>query len=244
LNNAKERLIVALDTDTREKAEEWVHRLKLHVGLFKIGLQLFTKEGAELVRSIHKRGAGIFLDVKYHDIPTTVGLACEAACSLRVALINVHALGGAAMIKAAAQALKTASARMFVPKPRLLAVTVLTSHNQASLRREVGLSRTVKSEVLRLAVMAKKAGAEGVVCSPQEITAVRKACGKDFLIVTPGIRPAFAPKNDQQRTLTAGEAIAKGADYLVVGRPILAAPDPVAAAKSIVAEMQAALERR
>jgi orotidine-5'-phosphate decarboxylase len=244
VSGAKDRLIVALDTDTRERAEEWVHRLKLHVGLFKVGLQLFTKEGAEMIRSIHKRGGNIFLDVKYHDIPNTVALACEAACSLRVALLNVHALGGGAMVKAAADSLKNASTKMRVPKPKLLAVTVLTSHSQAGMRKDLGLSGSVQDQVIRLALLAKKAGAEGVVCSPKEIQAVRKACGPGFLIVTPGIRPASAPKNDQKRTLTAAQAVAKGADYLVIGRPILQAPDPVAAAQAMSAEMQAALDKR
>lgn len=242
--SAKERLIVALDTDTREKAEEWVHRLKLHVGLFKVGLQLFTKEGAEMVRSIHKRGGRIFLDVKYHDIPTTVGLACEAACALRVDLLNVHALGGSEMVRAAAQSLKAASLRMRVPKPRLLAVTILTSHSPRSLKQDVGLSKSLEKEVLRLALLAKRAGAEGVVCSPKEIAAVRKACGPAFLIVTPGIRPAAAPKDDQKRTMTAGQAVARGADYIVVGRPILGSPDPVGSAQALVAEMQAAMGKK
>ena len=166
---AKERLIVALDLDSREKAEEirW-HRLKVHAGMFKVGLQLFTKEGAELVRSIRKRGARVFLDAKFHDIPNTVGLACEAACSLGVDLVNVHALGGAAMVRAAARALKEASAKMRVAKPRLLAVTVLTSHDARMLKREVGLRFSPAKEVVRLAKLAQAAGADGVVCSPRK----------------------------------------------------------------------------
>ncbi len=206
--NAKERLIVALDVDTREKAEEWVHRLKIHVPMFKVGLQLFTKEGTEMVRSIRKRGARIFLDVKYHDIPNTVARACEAACSLGVDLINVHALGGRAMIRSAAKALKEASAKMRQPKPRLLAVTVLTSHDARSLKAEVGLRSTPSREVVRLARLAQDSGAEGVVCGPREAALVRRACGKDFLVVTPGIRSALDAKGDQKRILSAGQAVA------------------------------------
>jgi orotidine-5'-phosphate decarboxylase len=241
--NAKSRLMLALDVDSREKAEEWVHKMKLNVGYFKVGLQLFTLAGGELVRSIRARGGRIFLDVKYHDIPNTVAKACESCCTMGIDFVNVHALGGKAMIKAAAQSLKESSTRMRVHKPVLLAVTILTSHDSKSLREDVGLRGSPDKEVVRLAKMAKAAGAEGVVCSPREIRAVRKACGPDFLIVTPGIRQAGAEKQDQKRTLTAGQAIAKGADYLVVGRPIMGAQDPVDAARNIAAEMQVALDK-
>jgi orotidine-5'-phosphate decarboxylase len=242
--NAKSRMMLALDVDSREKAEEWVHKMKLHVGYFKVGLQLFTLAGAELVRSIRARGGRIFLDVKYHDIPNTVAKACESCCTMGIDFVNVHALGGGAMIRAAAAALKENAARMRVQKPVLLAVTILTSHDAGSLKRDVGLKGTPEKEVVRLAKMAQAAGAEGVVCSPREIAAVRKACGAKFIIVTPGIRAAGAAKQDQKRTLTAGQAVAKGADFLVIGRPITGASDPVEAAKSMAAEMQAALDKR
>jgi orotidine-5'-phosphate decarboxylase len=242
--NAKSRLMLALDLDSREKAEEWVHKLKLHSGYFKVGLQLFTLAGAEMVRSIRARGGRIFLDVKYHDIPHTVAKACESCCTMGIDFVNVHALGGKAMIKAAAQSLKESSARMRVQKPVLLAVTILTSHDSKTLREELGLRGSPAKEVLRLAKMAQQAGAEGVVCSPKEIEAVRKACGESFIIVTPGIRASGAPKQDQKRTLSAGQAVAKGADYLVLGRPIMGAPDPVEAARAIVAEMQLAFDKR
>lgn len=241
--NAKSRLMLALDVDSREKAEEWVHKMKLNVGFFKVGLQLFTLAGAELVRSIRARGGRIFLDVKYHDIPNTVAKACESCCSMGIDFVNVHALGGRAMIKAAALALKENSARMRVHKPVLLAVTILTSHDAKSLREDVGLRGSPDKEVVRLAKMAQAAGAEGVVCSPREIVAVRKACGPNFVIVTPGIRQLGAEKQDQKRTLTAGQAIAKGADYLVVGRPITGAADPVDAARTMAAEMQTAMDK-
>ena len=241
---AKNRLMVALDVDSRERAEEWVHKLKLHAGYFKMGLQLFTLAGAEMVRSIRARGGRIFLDVKYHDIPNTVAKACESCCTMGIDFVNVHALGGKEMIKAAAMSLKVNSARMRVHKPMLLAVTILTSHDSKSLRHDVGLKGTPEKEVVRLAKMAQSAGAEGVVCSPREVAAVRKACGPKFVIVTPGIRGAGAPKQDQKRTLSASQAINKGADYLVVGRPIMGALDPVEAAKAIVVEMQKAFDKR
>jgi orotidine-5'-phosphate decarboxylase len=241
--NAKSRLMLALDLDSREKAEEWVHKMRLHVGFFKVGLQLFTIGGTELVRSIRARGGQIFLDVKYHDIPNTVAKACEAACSLGISFINVHALGGKAMIQAAAKALKESSERMRLPKPKLLAVTILTSHDARSLKTELGLKFSPEKEVKRLALLAKAAGADGVVCSPREVAVVRKACGPGFLIVCPGIRGAKDSKQDQKRTMAAGQALAKGADYLVVGRPISGAADPVEASRAIVADMEAALAK-
>jgi orotidine-5'-phosphate decarboxylase len=235
--------MLALDVDSREKAEEWVHKLKAHVGYFKVGLQLFTKEGPELVRSIRARGGRIFLDVKYHDIPNTVAKACEAAVSLNIDFVNVHALGGKAMLKAAAESIAETSARMRLPKPRLLAVTVLTSHDARGLSQEVGLKGRPAAEVRRLALMAKAAGCDGVVCSPQEIQLVREACGPGFVIVTPGVRQAGADKQDQKRTLTAGEALAAGADYLVVGRPITGAADPLAAVRLLAEDMAQSMER-
>jgi orotidine-5'-phosphate decarboxylase len=239
----KQRLMLALDVDSREKAEEWVHKMKPHLGFFKVGLQLFTKEGPELVRSIRARGGRIFLDVKYHDIPNTVARACESAVSLQVDFINVHALGGKAMMQGAAQALAKAAERMHVPKPRLLAVTILTSHDARSVKEDIGLRGRPDQEVKRLALLAQAAGCDGVVCSPQEITIVRKACGPDFIIVTPGVRQAGASKQDQKRTLTAGQAISAGAHYLVVGRPITDAPDPVDAVHALAMDMRSADEK-
>lgn len=233
----KQQLILALDVDSREKAEEWVHRLKSQLGFFKVGLQLFTKEGPELVRSIRARGGRIFLDVKYHDIPNTVAKACESAAGLGVDFVTVHALGGKVMMKAAAVALKSTAERMRLPRPRLLAVTILTSHDARSLKQDIGLRGKPEAEVKRLALLAKSAGCDGVVCSPREIKLVRKACGPAFLIVTPGVRAAGAPKQDQKRTLSAGQAVAAGADFLVVGRPITEAEDPLEAVKSLAEDM-------
>ncbi len=240
---AKTRLMLALDLDSREKAEEWVHKMKLHVGYFKVGLQLFTVAGGELVRSIRARGGRVFLDVKYHDIPNTVAKACEAACSLGVDFINVHGLGGKTMIKAAALALKESSERMRQPRPKLLAVTILTSHDLRSLRNDIGLRGSIEKEVLRLAKLAQAAGADGVVASPKEIKAIRKACGPKFVIVTPGIRGSADKKDDQKRTMTAGDAVAAGADYVVVGRPLTQASDPGEAARALVIEIAKGLNR-
>ena len=239
----KQRLMLALDFDNRDKAEEWVHKLKPHVGFFKVGLQLFTKEGPELVRSIRARGGRVFLDVKYHDIPNTVAKACEAATSLQVDFINVHALGGKAMMQGAAQALAAAAERMRVTKPRLLAVTILTSHDAKSVKQDIGLKGTPEKEVKRLALLAKAAGCDGVVCSPKEIGIVRQACGPGFIIVTPGVRPAGAAKQDQKRTLTAGQAVAAGADYLVVGRPITEAAEPTLAVEALAVDIKDALDK-
>lgn len=240
----KQKLMLALDFDSREKAEDWVHRLKAHVGYFKVGLQLFTKEGPELVRSIRARGGKIFLDVKYHDIPNTVGRACESAAALGVDFVNVHALGGKAMMKGAAEALKATAERMRLPRTKLLAVTILTSHDGRSLKQEVGLRGKPEAEVKRLALMAKAAGCDGVVCSPREIKLVRAACGPGFVIVTPGVRAAGAPKQDQKRTLTAGQALAAGADFLVVGRPITGAADPLEAVQALARDMMDSSQKR
>jgi orotidine-5'-phosphate decarboxylase len=239
----KRKIMLALDVDSREKAEQWVYRFKAHVGHFKVGLQLFTKEGPELLRSIRARGGRIFLDMKYHDIPNTVARACEAAASLGVDFVNVHALGGKAMMRSAAEALRTTAERMRLPRPKLLAVTILTSHDARSLRQDVGLRGSPDAEVRRLALLAQAAGCDGVVCSPREVALVRKACGPNFVIVTPGVRPQGAPRQDQRRTLTAGQALAAGADHLVVGRPITEASDPLEVLQALARDMRDVAER-
>jgi orotidine-5'-phosphate decarboxylase len=227
--NPKDRLIVALDVATGEEAAALAARLAGHVGMFKVGKQLFTAAGPTAVRRLIEADARVFLDLKYHDIPNTVSGAVAAAAALGVSLVDVHALGGRSMIAAAATALDAS-------RTRLLAVTVLTSHDEASLS-EIGLTGPVASAVERLALLARSSGAHGVVASPHEIAAIRAACGPDFLIVTPGIRPAGAKAGDQARAATPAAALEAGADYLVVGRPIVQALDPFAAAAAIVAEM-------
>ena len=211
--------------------------------MFKIGSQLFTAAGPAAVREVAALGPGIFLDLKFHDIPNTVaGAVLSCAAMTGVQLVNVHALGGHAMLHAAVQAI-SAGQPMGADRPRLLAVTILTSMDQKAIR-EVGIGGPPKDRVLKLAKLAKRAGVDGVVASVQEARAIRKACGRDFLIVTPGVRPKektlAANNDDQARTATPAEAIKAGADFLVVGRPILAAPDPRAAAQAIVDEIAAA----
>ncbi len=234
-------LIVALDFDSLSSALKFAKQVADLVGMFKIGGQLFTAAGPQAVREVAALGPGVFLDLKLHDIPNTVaGAILTCAAMPGVQLINVHALGGRAMLHAAAQAISAAQP-MGADRPRLLAVTILTSMDQKSMK-EVGIGGSAQSRVVKLAQLAKKAGADGVVASVKEARAIRKACGRDFLIVTPGVRPkgGAAKDDDQARTATSTEAIRAGADFLVVGRPILAAPDPRAAIQSIVDEITAA----
>jgi orotidine-5'-phosphate decarboxylase len=236
-------LIVALDFDSLTSALKFAKQVADLVGMFKIGSQLFTAAGPAAVREVAALGPGIFLDLKFHDIPNTVaGAVLSCAAMTGVQLVNVHALGGHAMLHAAAQAI-SAGQPMGADRPRLLAVTILTSMDQ-KVMRETGIGGPPKSRVVKLARLAKQAGADGVVASVQEARAIRKACGRDFLIVTPGVRPKEktpgANNDDQARTATPAEAIKAGADFLIVGRPILAAADPRAAAQAIVDEIAAA----
>jgi orotidine-5'-phosphate decarboxylase len=227
---ARDRLIVALDVAKADAARALVDRLAGHVGMFKVGSQLFTAAGPELVHEIVGRGEKVFLDLKFHDIPNTVAGAVASATRLGVSLVDVHGLGGRAMMEAGVGALPAMGTR-------LLAITILTSHDEESLG-EIGVNGSMAESVRRLAQLAKEAGTDGVVASPHEVAIVREACGTDFLIVTPGIRPAGAAKADQARAATPAAALAAGADYIVVGRPITEAADPAAAADAIVREME------
>ena len=236
-------LIVALDFDSLSSAVKFATQIADLVGMFKIGNQLFTAAGPAAVKEIAALGAGVFLDLKYHDIPNTVaGAVLSAAAMSGVQLVNVHALGGKAMMVAASQAI-SAGVPMGADRPRLLAVTILTSMDHKAMK-EVGVGGTPKSRVVKLALLAKEAGVDGVVASVQEAKAIRKACGDGFLIVTPGVRPkdsaVESTPDDQSRKATPKQAIRAGADFLVVGRPILAAADPRAAAQSIVDEIASA----
>ena len=239
-SEAKERLIFALDVDALSAAEEWVKKLHTKVGVFKIGKQLFTRCGPEVVKMVQSYGGNVFLDLKYHDIPNTVAKAGVEACKLGVKIFNVHALGGEEMMRKTVAEVDAYCAQSGIQRPLLLAVTILTSATEETLRG-VGIDRPVEEMVVRLAQLTKSAGLDGVVASPQEAALIRAACGEDFAIVTPGVRPSFATLDDQKRVTTPAEAIAAGATSLVIGRPISAASDPLAAAAMILSEIEGAL---
>jgi len=226
-------LISALDVPEMETALAMVDKFGEEVQWYKVGKQIFTKFGPEIVRSLKSRGKKVFLDLKFHDIPNTVAQAIRSAASIGADIVNVHASGGPAMLTAAAQAARETGVTV-------IAVTVLTSLDENELRA-IGLQATPAEQVVRLAKLTKDCGLAGVVCSPKEITLVREACGRDFLTVVPGIRPAGAAAGDQKRIMTPAEAAKAGADYIVVGRPILQADDPQGAARAVNAELAATL---
>jgi orotidine-5'-phosphate decarboxylase len=230
----KEKVLVALDVESKGDALRLAETLRGSVGGFKVGSRLFTAEGPGMVRMLAERGDRVFLDLKFHDIPSTVATAVAAATELGVWMVNVHASGGIAMMRAAREAAHETAAKRHLAPPLVIAVTVLTSLSQATLR-ETGIVIDLQDQVLRLAELTKEAGLDGVVASPRETSAIRARCGGSFTIVTPGIRggTAAASKDDQERTMTPFDAIHAGASYLVVGRPIIAARDPVAAARAI-----------
>lgn len=238
---ARDRLIVALDLPTVDSAARMAEKLQGRVGMFKVGSGLFTGEGPVLARYLAAQGEKVFLDLKFHDIPNTVRDAARHAAELGVTMLNVHAWGGRKMMEAALEGVRAAgAASRAAVRPLVLAVTVLTSLSSEDLD-ELGVGGSPEDSVVRLARLAQRAGLDGVVASPREIAAVRRACGPRFVIVTPGIRPAAAASNDQARIATPERAIQEGADYLVVGRPILEAPDPLAAAEAVITEMDKAL---
>jgi orotidine-5'-phosphate decarboxylase len=234
------RVLVALDVESGAKALELAEALRGAVGGYKIGKQLFTAEGPALVRHMAERGDRVFLDLKFHDIPNTVAGAVQSAVATGAWMINVHASGGRAMMRAAADAAAKAAAPAHRARPLVIGVTVLTSLDASALH-EIGVGRSMLDQVVHLARLAQDSGLDGVVASPQETPAIRDACGRDFVIVTPGIRPAGQEgKDDQARTLSPREAIAAGASYLVIGRPITGAKSPREAAESIAATLQGA----
>jgi len=237
-----DKLIFALDAADYEDALSWIERLSGHVGMFKVGKELFTSVGPKIVESIKQRGGRVFLDLKFHDIPNTVARAAEAAVGLNVDMFNIHAAGGSRMIRETVDAVAACAQKRGVQRPVVLAVTVLTSLNNSDLK-EIGFDLTTNELVLHLSQMAQKAGASGVVASPQDIAALRRERGDDFVIVTPGIRSSLEPvKDDQKRTLSAFEAISAGADYIVVGRPIRQAKDPLEACRQIIQEIDDGLK--
>lgn len=241
--SAKDRLIVALDVATLPEARRVLDTLGDVVSFYKVNIHLFTAAGPKAVEMIKGQGAKVFLDLKYHDIPTIVERAAHVACDLGVDLFNIHALGGFEMMECAAKAVWNWSQEHGRPGPKVLGVTVLTSLSEASLKDVMGQSeRTLEEEVLMLARMSESAGLDGVVASPEEILAIKEACGKPFIVLTPGVRPLGSEKGDQKRVLTPGEAVKRGADFIVVGRPILMAKDPREAARTILKEMEGATQ--
>lgn len=234
---AAERLIVALDFPDQSEALRLVEKLVGEIPSFKVGMELFTAAGPEVVRKIVDLGGRVFLDLKFHDIPNTVAGAARSAVGLGLWMFNMHVAGGPEMMRAAVTAVREAARARNERPPLLVGVTVLTSIDDGLWRDRLGFGPSAVAAVRHLALMAQEAGLDGVVASPQEIRAVKEACGPEFLTVTPGIRPQDASHGDQRRTMTPGEAAALGSDYLVVGRPITAAADPVAAARRTVAEI-------
>jgi orotidine-5'-phosphate decarboxylase len=235
-DSLRHRLIFALDVDRIAEAEQLVGLLASEVGTFKIGKQLFLQAGPEVVRIVHRHGRDVFLDLKFHDIPTTVAKAGVEAARLGVRFFDLHASGSLAMMTRTREDVARVCRREGLRRPRILAVTVLTSLARRDLRL-VGVDDDVEDQVVRLARLAKRAEMDGVVASPLEIARIRRQAGSGFLIVTPGIRQPTASLDDQKRVLTPGEAMRAGADYLVVGRPIRDAADPLAMAREVLADM-------
>lgn len=228
----KDRIYVALDTPDVEAAIAMTRQLAGHVGGVKLGKEFFVANGPDAARAVGGLGMPVFLDLKFHDIPNTVAGAIRSALPLDPAILNVHAMGGSAMMKAAKQTLDSGSGSA----PMLIAVTVLTSLGDEDLA-ELGVAASAEDQVVRLAKLTKACGLDGVVCSPREIGPIRAACGDDFKLVVPGIRPTWSATGDQKRITTPADAVAAGADYLVIGRPITSADDPVQAAQMIADEI-------
>lgn len=237
MNDFKNPIIIALDVDTMEQAENLVNKLGPFAGGFKVGMQLYNSVGPESVLRLREKNVPVFVDLKLHDIPNTVAGAARVLTRHGAAILNVHAAGGVDMMAAAADASREEAARTGIKPPLVIAVTVLTSISQDVFNKEIGITGSIKERVVSWALLAREAGLDGVVASPLEITPIRKACGEDFVIITPGVRPAGAAADDQRRTMTPGEAVRLGANYLVVGRPVTAAPDQVKALCTILDEI-------
>jgi len=230
----EERVIIALDVGTLDDAEKVVEATGERAAVYKIGSELFTRCGPAAVELVKTRGKEVFLDLKFHDIPNTVSRAVTAAAALGVKMLNVHAFGGAEMMRAAVEAARITGSG---ERPKVLAVTVLTSIDEVILAEDIGCRREVERQVVHLANLAARSGLDGVVASAKEIEVIRRNVGSDFLIVTPGIRPRWAAKEDQKRVTTPAEALRAGADYIVIGRPVTANDDPKEALERIIEEI-------
>ena len=238
LDIPENRLIVPLDVDSLADANRIVAQLFDCVETFKVGNQLFTSAGPASVKSLIEEKKEVFLDLKFHDIPNTVAGAVASATMTGAKMINMHASGGVLMMRAARQAAERVASKLGIPVPTLLGVTILTSIDEAIFQRDFETHRRLQDQVAHLAELSQNAGLDGVVASPLEIERVREVCGGDFVVVTPGIRPSWAASGDQRRIMTPAEAIAAGADYIVVGRPITASDRPHEAANAIIAEIR------
>lgn len=232
----KQQIIVALDVETADEARSIISELNGAVGAFKIGLQLFTAAGPGFVREVVESDARVFLDLKFHDIPNTVAKASVEAARLGVWMFNIHSIGGSEMMRRTAEEVREACEKENLSQPKIIGVTVLTSADQEALG-EVGINEEINSQVLNLAKLTAECGLDGVVASPQEVTAIRENIGDpDFLIVTPGVRPDFATNDDQKRVMTPGEAVSAGSDFLVIGRPVTKAENRLEAVRKILGE--------
>ncbi|MHB8481981.1 MAG: orotidine-5'-phosphate decarboxylase [Nitrospiria bacterium] len=235
-----ENIILALDVDTGSEALEWVNRLKPFIQWFKIGSQLFLAEGPRIVDQILRTGSKVFLDLKFYDIPHTVAKAGVEATRMGVGMFNVHALGGTEMMKTCIGSSREFAVKKSLPLPKILAVTLLTSHSKTMVETELGLQGTLVYHSIRLARLAKESGLDGVITSALELTLLRKELGKDFSYVVPGIRPSGTSRNDQKRVVTPVEALAQGANFLVIGRPVLSAENPEKSLQGIIQEISPA----
>jgi orotidine-5'-phosphate decarboxylase len=236
----RDLIILALDVSGYDDAIEIARKFREHIDIFKVGSELFTSAGPKIVDTINSMGKKVFLDLKFHDIPNTVSKSALATAKLGVFMFNVHTLGGFEMMKQAAQTLGNFSLSKNVEVPKLIGVTILTSIDRSAMQDELGIGAPMSTQVKHLAGLAHKAGLDGVVASPEDAEMIRSRFGKGFLIVTPGIRPSWAAADDQKRTLTPGEALRKGADYLVIGRAITSQPVPLDALKRIEEEIAGA----
>jgi len=233
-----ERLIVALDVDSRAKAMELARIIAPQGAMFKVGMELFYACGPDIISSLREKGAGVFLDLKLHDIPNTVSRAVKVLTRYGASIINVHASGGTEMMKVAVEAAGEEATRLGIDRPRVIAVTVLTSIGQRELNEQLGIKGQIRELVTYWSQLARESGMDGVVASAREATAIRNVCGESFIIVTPGIRPHGTAAGDQKRIVTPSDAIKAGATYIVVGRPVTAAPDPLSAVRQIICQMQ------
>lgn len=239
MQNQRGGILVALDTTDLERARDWTRATAGAVAGVKLGLEFFTARGPEGVRRVAELGSPVFLDLKFHDIPNTVASAIRAVAPLRPAIVDVHAAGGPAMLRAAADAAQDAAAKLGVAPPKVIAITVLTSLGDDDLAA-IGQPDGAADQVRRLAALTKECGLDGVVCSPREIVQLRRDLGPEFLLVTPGVRPSWSAAGDQKRVMEPREAAVAGADYLVIGRPITGAASPADAARRIAQEITSA----